>query len=110
MTAIQMATINSAEAYRIDHLVGSICPGRIADILFVDDLHNFNVEEVMTNGKMVAKDHKLTYELQAPERSSVLKGVLKCKKTTKADFEYRTSIDHGEAKVLAMDVKGTVRA
>ena len=106
MTAIQMATINSAEAYRIDHLVGSICPGRIADILFVDDLHNFNVEEVMTNGKMVAKDHKLSYELQAPERSSVLKGVLKCKKTTKEDFEYRTSIENGEAKVLAMDVKG----
>ena len=25
MTAIQMATINSAEAYRIDHMVGSIC-------------------------------------------------------------------------------------
>lgn len=106
MTVIQMATINSAEAYRIDHLVGSICPGRIADILFVDDLHNFNVEEVMTNGKMVAKDHKLSYELQAPERSSVLKGVLKCKKTTKEDFEYRTSIENGEAKVLAMDVKG----
>ena len=106
MTAIQMATINSAEAYRIDHLIGSICPGRIADILFVDDLHNFNVEEVMTNGKMVAKDHKLSYELQAPERSSVLKGVLKCKKTIKEDFEYRTSIENGEAKVLAMDVKG----
>ena len=38
MTAIQMATINSAEAYRIDDKVGSICLGRIADILFVDDL------------------------------------------------------------------------
>ena len=106
MTAIQMATINSAEAYRIDDKVGSICPGRIADILFVDDLENFEVKEVMTNGKMVAKDHKLTYDLQAPERSSVLKGELKCKKTTKEDFEYKTSIQNGEAKVLAMDVKG----
>ena len=106
MTAIQMATINSAEAYRIDDKVGSICPGRIADILFVEDLENFEVKEVMTNGKMVAKDHKLTYDLQAPERSSVLKGELKCKKTTKEDFEYKTFIQNGEAKVLAMDVKG----
>lgn len=48
MTAIQMATINSAEAYRIDDKVGSICPGRIADILFVEDLENFEVKEVMT--------------------------------------------------------------
>ena len=106
MTAIQMATINSAEAYRIDHMVGSICPGRIADILFVDDLEAFGIKEVMTNGKMVAKDHKLTYDLKAPERSSVLKGELKCKLTTKEDFEYKTSIQNGEAKVLSMDVKG----
>ena len=60
----------------------------------------------MTNGCMVAQDHRLTYDLQAPERSSVLKGELKCRRTTKEDFEYRTTIDHGEAKVLAMDVKG----
>ncbi len=106
MTAIQMATINSAEAYRIDHLVGSICPGRIADILFVDDLEQFEVKEVMTNGKMVAKDHRLSYELHAPERSQILKGKLKCSLTTKEDFEYKTTIRHGEAKVLAMDVKG----
>ncbi len=60
----------------------------------------------MTNGKMVAKDHKLTYDLKAPERSSVLKGELKCKLTTKEDFEYKTSVQNGEAKVLSMDVKG----
>jgi adenine deaminase len=106
MTAIQMATINSAEAYRIDHLIGSICPGRIADILFVKSIEEFEVCKVMTNGKMAAEDHKLTYDLKAPERSSVLKGALKCKLTTKEDFEYKTSIQNGEADVLAMDVKG----
>ena len=65
MTAIQMATINSAEAYRIDHLVGSICPGRIADILFVDNLEEFTVAKVMTNGQMVAENHHISYELKA---------------------------------------------
>ena len=106
MTAIQMATINSAEAYHIDHLVGSICPGRIADILFVGSLDDFDVDEVMTNGKMVAKGHKLSYELKAPERSSVLKGKLKCDLTTKADFEFKAPIEEGKVKVLSMDVKG----
>ena len=106
MTAIQMATINSAEAYRIDDQIGSICPGRIADILFVKNLEEFEVSKVMTNGKMVAENHKLTYDLQAPERSSVLKGALKCKLTTKEDFEYKASIQNGEADVLALDVKG----
>ena len=106
MTAIQMATINSAEAYRIDHLIGSICPGRIADILFVEDLQDFKVDEVMTNGNMVAKDYKLTYDLQAPERSPIFKGELKCAKTTADDFSYHVPIENGEAKVLSLDVKG----
>lgn len=106
MTAIQMATINSAEAYRIDHLVGSICPGRLADILLVDSLENFNVEAVMTNGRLVAENGKLNYELKAPARSAVLTSPLKCKMTTKEDFEYKVNIKEGKVKVLSMDVKG----
>lgn len=106
MTAIQMGTINSAEAYRIDHLVGSISPGRIADILLVDSPEEFHVKAVITNGRLVAENRKLTYELQAPERSSVLKGELKCRKTVKEDFEYKVDIKNGTADVLAMDVKG----
>lgn len=106
MTAIQMATINSAEAYRIDHLVGSICPGRLADILLVDSLENFNVEAVMTNGRLVAENGKLNYELQAPARSEVLTSPLKCAMTTKSDFEYKVDMKQGKVKVLAMDVKG----
>ncbi|MGL5149704.1 MAG: adenine deaminase [Clostridium sp.] len=106
ITAIQMATINSAEAYRIDHLVGSISPGRIADILLVDNLEEFKVDRVITNGKLVAENHRLTYKLNPPKRSSVLTGELKCRKTTKEDFEYKVSIENGQAKVLSMDVKG----
>ncbi len=106
VTAIQMATINSAEAYRIDHLIGSISPGRIADILLIDSPESFRVQAVITNGKLVAKDKKLIHELHAPQRSSVLKGELKCKKTVPADFEYKVPISNGTATVLSMDVKG----
>lgn len=106
MAAIQMGTINSAEAYRIDHLVGSISPGRIADILLIDSPEEFHVETVISNGRLVAQNKKLTYDLKAPERSSVLKSELKCKKTTKTDFEYKVDIQNGTADVLAMDVQG----
>lgn len=107
VTAIQMATINSAEAYRLDHLVGSITPGKIADILFVKSLKGFEVEEVMTNGRMVAKGSRLIYELKAPERSPVLKGRLNCKLTTKEDFEFRTDlVKDGKVNVLSMEIKG----
>lgn len=106
MTAIQMATINSAEAYRIDHLVGSITPGKVADILIVDNPETFVVETVITDGKLVARNKSLTYDLVAPHRSAVLSGELKCQKTSKEDFEYRVDLDHGHADVLSMNVVG----
>lgn len=106
MTAIQMGSINSAEAYRIDHLVGSITPGKIADILLVDSPETFNVEAVITGGKLVAKGRDLTYELNAPTRSAVLSSELKCEKTTPSDFEYRVDMEEGTAEVLSMNVVG----
>lgn len=106
ITAIQMATINSAEAYRIDHLVGSISPGRMADILFIDDPERFTVKAVISNGVLVAEDKQLNYELKAPKRSPVLSGKLKRGLTAKEDFEYKVGIQSGTATVLAMDVKG----
>ena len=106
MIAIQMATINSAEAYRIDHLVGSITPGKIADIVLVDSPESFNVDAVLTDGKFVAQNKELTYELKAPKRSAILSSELKCAKTTPKDFEYRVEMENGEAEVLSMNVVG----
>lgn len=106
ITAIQMATINSAEAYRIDNQVGSISPGRIADILLIDNPEQFQVQAVIASGKLVARDGSLTFDLQAPPRSAVLTSELKCPKTIPEDFVYKVSMDQGTAKVLAMDVKG----
>lgn len=106
ITAIQMATINSAEAYRIDHLIGSITPGKIADILFLNDPAQFQVMKVMTNGVMVAQNHKVLRDYQAPARSQILTAPLKCDKVSEEDFTYRTTIESGVAKVLSMDVKG----
>ena len=42
MTAIQMATINTAEHFGVSREVGMIAPGRWADILLVDDLNDFH--------------------------------------------------------------------
>lgn len=106
MTAIQMGTINSAEAYRIDHLVGSISPGRIADILMVDSPESFRVQAVISDGKLVAQNNKMVCRLDPPSRSAVLSSELNCPLTKPEDFHYKVGIENGKAKVLAMDVKG----
>lgn len=106
ITAIQMGSINSAEAYRIDDIVGSISPGRLANILLINDPKEFRVDAVIHEGRLVAKDKKLVIDLQAPERSSVFKSELKCDITSPEDFEYKVDIKEGRAKVLSMNVEG----
>ena len=55
MTAIQMATLNIAEAYRLDDR-GAIAPGRRADLVVCDDLAGFRIEQVFVGGVSVAEN------------------------------------------------------
>jgi len=61
--AIQMATLNCAEHFGLDNEIGSIAPGRIADIILVRDLMEFKPEIVIANGELVAKDGKFLKKL-----------------------------------------------
>ena len=54
--AIKMVTINSAEHYKLNN--GNLIPGKAADIVLVDDIGEFNIEKVIIDGKLVAKDGK----------------------------------------------------
>ncbi|MFC1996429.1 adenine deaminase, partial [Chloroflexota bacterium] len=63
ITAIQMATINTAEHFKVARDIGQIAPGRYADILMVSDLHNFKAELVISKGRIIAKDGKLLVDM-----------------------------------------------
>lgn len=104
MTAIQMATINGAEAYRVDHLVGSISPGRLADVLFVPDLSDFRVARVMANGTVVAQNGALTVDIKAPNREHLLTGPFPMRPANAADFVVPTDVPDGPVAVLAIEV------
>lgn len=51
--AIQMATLNAAECYGLEDR-GAIAPGLRADIVLFDNLKDFNVDNVLIEGKEVA--------------------------------------------------------
>jgi adenine deaminase len=57
--AIQMATINAAAHFRIDHKIGSLAPGRWADILLIPDLRSIQPEMVFFKGKLAAANGRL---------------------------------------------------
>ena len=51
--AIQMATLNAAECYELKDR-GAIAPGLRADIVLIDNLKDFNIENVLIEGREVA--------------------------------------------------------
>lgn len=53
MTAIQMATINTAEHFGVAREIGMIAPGRYSDLLLVEDLQDFRPHTVIAKGKVV---------------------------------------------------------
>lgn len=63
ITALQMATINTAEYFGVSQDMGLIAPGRYADILLVSDLVSMKVEQVYCQGKLLAEGGKLIVEL-----------------------------------------------
>ncbi len=104
LTAIQMATINGAEALRIDHKVGLIAPGRSADIIFVKDLKDFRVDCVVANGKLVAEKGRLTAKLTPPKRSDNVLHTFKVGQVEPEELVIRGKGKGEKAKVLAMAV------
>ncbi len=64
ISAIQMVTINCATCFRMDHELGSITPGKCADIVFVSDLAKFDVDEVIIDGELVAAGGKMLNEFE----------------------------------------------
>ncbi len=63
MTALQMATLNTAEHFGLSREVGQIAPGRYADLLLVGDLTAMDIQVVLARGDVVARDGRLLIDL-----------------------------------------------
>ena len=59
MLAIQMVTINAAQLLEKSRWIGTISPGRAADILIVSDLVNVIIDQVYADGVLVAENGKM---------------------------------------------------
>jgi adenine deaminase len=56
--AVQMATLNVAEHFSLDPLIGGIAPGRFADMVMIPDVKTINARLVISNGKVIARNGK----------------------------------------------------
>ncbi len=64
VTALQMCTINAATYFGVGLDMGSITPGKCADIVLFEDLKDFRARDVLIDGDLVAQDGKALFKVE----------------------------------------------
>jgi adenine deaminase len=106
--AIAMGSLNVAEAFRADHDMGSITPGRFADMVLLEDLATFKVRKVIFGGDEVVDRGKLLFDNQRPSYPAFMTDTVRLAKTYQPDdFKVRTQHKNGPVKVRVIGVSET---
>jgi len=107
--AITMATLNTAEHFRVDTKIGGIAPGKRADIILTRDLTGMKAETVIADGQVVAKDGVLVTKIASPrfpQRS--LRTVHLKRRLEPGDFAVASDIKGGVARTVVIDTSGEI--
>lgn len=100
VTAIQMATINVAQCFQLDHDMGSITPSKCADMVLIDDLNNCHVTDVFINGEYVASNGKMLKEFKEYKYPSFATHSVHLKKKNDSDFDIKSDTENVKLRVI----------
>ncbi|MEL6946378.1 MAG: adenine deaminase [Pseudomonadota bacterium] len=88
VTALQMATLNTAQHFGVEREIGSIAPGRSADFLIVDDLETLAVQRVWSRGAEVAAAGAMAVDIPTfPYPDTARNTIHMARPLTSADFD-----------------------
>ncbi len=105
VTAIQMATINTAEYFGLGREMGSIAPGRYADILLVRDIHDMHADVVIARGALAAEEGQLFVDLPVISYPKwVMHSVHLLRPLTAESFRLTTPLKGAQAKAHVIGV------
>lgn len=93
VTAIQMATLNVAEHFGLDHVIGGIAPGKMADMVIIPNPETIRAEYVISNGRVISQSGRLKVPARRHSYSPKSLDTIRLPgKMTANDFKIRT--DH----------------
>ncbi|MEM3385053.1 MAG: adenine deaminase [Nitrososphaeria archaeon] len=103
--AIQMVTINTAEHFNVDNEIGIIAPGKLADILVLDNINPLKVSMTFVGGKLIAKDGNMLEKVSEYSYPLHVKETVKLKRPlTPNDFKIYAPYDTEKIKVNVIEV------
>lgn len=107
--AIKMASYNTARSFHMEDQIGSLTPGRYADIVLTDSLSKINPLYVFKDGELIAKDKKLLRNADIDYSTMRTKGITGLDNLTPEQLDIiplEVSEDGTKAKVYLFDVYG----
>lgn len=104
--AVRMGTLNTARFFHAEQDLGSIAPGRYADIVLVDDLVEFSIDAVLVGGEHVVKDGRYVAEIPPVEYPPSFYGTVRLPApVTPEDLTFATP-EHADGAELEVRVIG----
>jgi adenine deaminase len=105
VVAIQMATINAAECFGMSCDLGSITPGKFADILFIRDLADPRPEKVMADGEIVAENGRMLVEFPRRTYPEYATGsVCLARPVIRDDFSVKAGVSGKNVRIRVIQV------
>ena len=111
--AIQMATLNVAEIFYAQQDIGSISPGRHADIVLLDDLETYAIGSVIVGGETVYKAGQFLGELPPTEYPASFYGTVTLPSPVTPEdltFTIDTADAEKEVRVIAVTAGSLITA
>jgi adenine deaminase len=103
---VRSATLRPAEHVRMPNL-GAIAPGRIADIVIMDDLNEFVPDVVISNGTVVASKGKMLSSVAQRKFESSSKESVHLRKLGESDFKVISPSKKSSGIVNCIEFPGT---
>ncbi|MFT5794367.1 MAG: adenine deaminase [Saprospiraceae bacterium] len=83
--AYLMGSYNTARHFHVEHLVGSIAPGRYADVVLLDDPKTVSITRVIANGELVSVGKKYLPDVVPVSYPAWAKNTMRVGRQMKAD-------------------------
>lgn len=107
VVAVRMATLNTATRFRLDDLLGGVAPGRLADMVLLEDLEGVKVKMTIFNGEVVAVDGRVVGGSWWPRvryPRYVYETVRLPRRSTPCDFKVGAPLTDGLVRVRVIGV------
>jgi adenine deaminase len=105
ISALRMATLNTAERFGVAKDVGLLAPGRYADILLVRDLSELEIDLVIAAGEVVAEAGRLVVEIPPYPYPEGARATVRLKRPlVPSDFTVLAPSSAGQVAVRVIEV------